>query len=372
MSASCDGLIEGADTGETNPKLELEPKNVSAGTLVRRFGVIGDSELGDWSDDSDSSDSSGSSSECGPCTLTLDVLRSIAEAARINRGKLQEKLKDVDGHLLELPWPHGNGLMIVRTKKEWRPAGSSDTAAWFRRYCCCGNVQPEIIGSVVCDAPGGKRETVKVFVDQFGRFYAYRDPPDDALYLLALTPEDLAVLGLRHLYPLHCCSEPYRVGTLLWRLWELIRGGAGVEVVKKFIVREYGETVEVARGVIGGRERLRFCELGCLRWERRKKKAARMLRRAEKPPLEENIVSLGRVLRVRDVDVGVPVYVGVPSGRVYAGDMDVGRRFLVADSIPGFSGLGVSRLHDNRRYGRRDLEERKLRQEREPSCLMEM
>ncbi|AAF99121.1 pR24 [rat cytomegalovirus strain Maastricht] len=281
------------------------------------------------------------------------------------------------GRLVPLPWPEGAGVLVDPSVAGWevRPGVRNR----LLQHCCC-DVLVYVVGRGA-GLPAGFE--LDVLMDVFGRYYAYRGGADDALYLLSTSAEDFAAVGYRFLYPLHCRAGLGEVGIVLGRLWLLVRQGADADAVARFVVRGHGESVGVARRLPGVREVLRLCSLGCLRWSARRDAHARGgggLLRAPVPDGDDAVVPLGRVRRGCWPAFGTPVFVGVPTGRVFAGDVCDGSYVLVADSLPGFSGIGVSRFFENRRFARRDLgappedeeERRRSGRERRPPCLADL
>ncbi|AFX83344.1 B24 [Murid betaherpesvirus 8] len=313
----------------------------------------------------DSSSSENEESDSEKERLIVDVLRDIANAATKSTEHIKRKVLELAGTVHRIPWPAGATLTIVPHIEGWE--NKPGYRSRILMYSCCEvNVYP--IGYV----KGIRNAGDLVFlVDVLGRFYCYSDPPDDAVYLLSGSAEEFFVLGFRYFYPIHCTAGPIDVGMVLSRLWVTIRHGGDSQTIFRFVVRGHGETVSVGRRMLGSREKLRICSLGCLRWHR-KGGDGRKLMDAPCPSCEDAIVPLGRVRHRPDDKFGVPVFVGVPTGRVYAGDLELGVYVLVAKSVPGFACLGLSRFFTNKRFGRREGNERKEPPEKCPPCLAEL
>ncbi|AWV68448.1 M24 protein [Murid betaherpesvirus 1] len=275
-----------------------------------------------------------------------DVLYELAHAAGRGSLELREKLFLFAGGNLRMAWPAGAVITFVPDIQGWEPQSGRRNRV-LRYFCCDVFVYP--IGY----ASGLKvADDTLVLVDVFGRFYCYRGPPDDAIYYLAASPEQFSVIGFRYFYPIHCTAGPIEIGLLLSRLWMMIRRGADADAVCRFVVRAHGETVVVARRLVGRREVLRVCSLGCSRWRKRDSSGRLHGYVPCPPPLGEySTVPLGRVKKGLPQDPGIAVFVGLPSGRVYARQAGDSSYYLVADSIPGFVGIGATRYFENRRFG---------------------
>nr|WEG69715.1 tegument protein UL24 [Mastomys natalensis cytomegalovirus 3]WEG69855.1 tegument protein UL24 [Mastomys natalensis cytomegalovirus 3]WEG69995.1 tegument protein UL24 [Mastomys natalensis cytomegalovirus 3]WEG70135.1 tegument protein UL24 [Mastomys natalensis cytomegalovirus 3]WEG70275.1 tegument protein UL24 [Mastomys natalensis cytomegalovirus 3] len=297
--------------------------------------------------------------------MVVDVLREISDAASRGTLEVENKIAGLTGTVIKLAWPAGATITVISGIRGWEPSRVVGCSR-ILRYCCC-----ELFIYPVGRARGLRSlEEALILVDIFGRFHAYREPPDDAVYFLAESAEEFAALGFRYLYPIHCAAGPIEVGMVLSRLWIMLRHGATVGAVSRFVIRAHGETVVVGRQMPGSRELLRVCSLGCLRWGRRG--SAPPIRELPRCPAGEKAVApLGRVKRGFDRDFGVPVFIGIPTGAVYALAHDGSAFFLIAGSVPGFAGLGMSRYEHNRRFGRRALRDCGLCSDKAPTCLAE-
>lgn len=333
--------------------------------------------------DSSSSSSSSLSPSPSPVSSSAELLCEFADEIARGSDAVRELIARHAGEVVPLPWPENAALLVDPSVDGWevRPGVRNR----ILEHCCC-DLLVYVVGRGT-GLPDGF--DVVVLMDIFGRYYAYRGGSDDALYLLSTSAEAFVSAGYRFLYPLHCLAGFADVGIVLGRLWLLIRQGGDAETVARFVVRGHGENVGVARRLPGVREVLRLCSLGCLRWSRCDGSGSGTVRKLAHAPVPEGddaIVPLGRVRRGCWPAEGTPVFVGVPTGRIFAGDIRGGCYVLVADSVPGFSGVGISRFFENRRFARRELDSslegegddddesrrRRSGRERRPPCLADL
>nr|WEG68887.1 tegument protein UL24 [Mastomys natalensis cytomegalovirus 1]WEG71115.1 tegument protein UL24 [Mastomys natalensis cytomegalovirus 1] len=295
------------------------------------------------------------------------VMMEVREAAHsADPSIVRACLAKHEGVALAMSWPIGTSVLLEQDIGGWeeQPDGSSKVLKYF---CCDFPIFP--VGRVL-DVK--TERDVTLLIDMRGRAYVHAGFPDDAVYLLATSSELVLDTGLRYYYPMHCFASPVDIGMVLIRLWMLIRRGADDDMIARYIIRAHRETTPVAREMISGcQETLRVCSLKCLRWYRAGRCGDRM-KEAECPSGDDNMIPLGRVMRtgMRN-EFGIPVFLGRATGRVFAGDLDDGSYVLVADSVAGFAGVGVSRFFENRRYCRRDLPRSVPDCERHPACVNE-
>lgn len=295
------------------------------------------------------------------------VMMEIREAVHsADPSVVKACLSRYEGVALAMAWPIGTSVLLDQDIAGWgeQPDGSSRVLKYF---CCDFPMFP--VGRVL-DVKTEKEVTL--LIDMRGRAYVHAGFPDDAVYLLATSSESVLDAGLRYYYPIHCFASPVNIGMVLIRLWMLVRRGGDDDMIARYIIRAHRETTPVAREMASDRqETLRVCSLKCLRWYRAGRCGDRM-KEAECPSGDDNMIPLGRVMRTgMRSEFGIPVFLGRTTGRVFAGDLEDGSYVLVADSVAGFAGVGVSRFFENRRYCRRDLPRSVPDCERHPACVNE-
>lgn len=309
-------------------------------------------------------DSSMSSEHTGTELMAVEVLKEFSNATSKIHSRVKECVDKYAGTVLKMIWPAGSTIVIDPNIDEWEK--TSDGRSRILQYCCC-DIFAHPIGRAHGVYPNVE---LIVLIDIFGSFYVYSPPPDDAVYMLNVTPEGFAAMGFKYYYPIHSLATPVETGMVLTRLWGLIKRNVDVNTIHQFIIRGHGEKTAVARAIIGTKETLRICSLGCMQWAKNAS-GSRHPNTAQRPHSEVAIVPLGKVKQKYGSDFGIPVYMGLTTGKVYGLNIDRTCYLLVAHSLPAFARLGLAQYLENRRYGRRDVPDAMGIFERPPACPSE-